>query len=241
MALTDRDRAVIGAAYSLGQVSATGLRLLISPALSVDTFGARLLRLTRARYLTRTPVIDGLRHTYLYGAGPKALTPGTPRPWRPSTAQLDHTLAIERALVALLRPGFAAPIEVVGWEGESEIRAWAPPGSPFPDLRLRWRVGDVQGYWYVEVDRATESRGAFRRKLVRYLSVQGAFAALVVTTTSQRAKNIATIAAEMGAPALITTATLIAGEADPRVIDILQKRTWPLSEATAALTKYARP
>ena len=93
VAVTDRDRAV-GSPRRTRWVRCLllGLRSLISPSVSADTFTARLRRLNRARYLTRTAVIDGLRRTYLYGAGPRGLTLER-RVRRPSTAQLDHTLA----------------------------------------------------------------------------------------------------------------------------------------------------
>jgi hypothetical protein len=171
----------------------------------------------------------------MYGVGPRSLTPGTPRPWRPSTAQLDHTLAIERTLVAILRPGFAEPVQVTGWEGESEIRAWALPGSAFPDLVLRWRVDGRRGSWSVEVDRATESRAALRRKLVRYLMRREARMVLVVTTTQARAKNIARIASEIGAPVLVTTSAAIAEQQDPDVLDSIRRCRTRLSVATQAI------
>lgn len=235
VAITDRDAAVIHAAYSLGYVTAGGLRELISPATGQETFSARLRLLTEARHLTRLACIDGLRRIYLYGIGPRSRAPGSPPPWRPATAQLDHTLAVERALVSLVRAGTVGPLQVAGWHGEGEIRAWARPGEPFPDLRIDWRVGDATGSWQVEVDRATESRAALRRKFGRYLAAANSFdLVLVVTTSPARARNVAVLAHEVGAPVLVATSHDLLSMSDPLVLDAIHRRSHLLSEATLA-------
>jgi hypothetical protein len=69
--------------------------------------------------------------------------------------------------------------------------------------------------------RGTESRNAWRRKLARYLHAADR-TLLVVTTSDLRARNLATLARELGAPALTTDfATLRNGEA-VRVYDAVK-------------------
>jgi Replication-relaxation len=239
IALTKRDEAIVRAAWSLGHVTADGLRQLLSPTTSLSTFTARLRRLRASRYLTRLEVVAGLRHTYLYGAGIRARAPGSPAPWRPSLTQLPHTLAVERTLLRLVDPSFAHRLTVTTWQGEAEIRAWAEPGAPFPDLVVNWSaaVADqpAHGMWTVEVDLATEAKAAWKRKLSRYLFHEPRCGRLLVVTTSrQRAANLARLAAHHGAPALTTTFTDLANSPNPVVLDATVRRPRPLVDASIA-------
>lgn len=195
--LTDRDRAIVRAAWSLGLATHETLRLLVSPHTRANTLRRRLCQLHRAGYLTQTRHIGPTGSIWLYGAGPRALVPGEPRPWRPSLAQLEHTLAVGDVLVALTgrRPG----LTISAWQGEAELRSWAAPGAPYPDARVAWRIErGGTGAWLVEVDRGTESHAAWRRKLVRYLVAGTVESVLAVTTTAARAQAIASLAAEVG-------------------------------------------
>lgn len=233
VALTARDRQVITVVSSLGLVTSQGLRRLVSPGTGTDTFSARLRLLLRARYLTRTEVVAGLRRTYLYGIGIAARAPGAAAPWRPGLAQLDHTLTVERSLLALLRDGFCPPVTVTSWVGEADIRGWAQPGDAFPDLRVSWTGQGLPGRWDVEVDRGTEASAAWRRKLARYpLYDTDPYTILVVTTSTQRARNIARLASRDGYPLLATTLTAVSADSDPDVWDATFKRRHPLSEAS---------
>jgi hypothetical protein len=81
----------------------------------------------------------------------------------------------------------------------------------------------------VELDRATESRAAWRRKLGRYLSCRSEEPVLVLTTSSRRAKHIAMLAADVGVPLLATTTESVHTEADPGVFDARVRRRLPLS------------
>jgi hypothetical protein len=232
--LTDRDRALVRAAWSLGLATHETLRLLVSPQTRANTLRRRLCLLHRDGYLTQTRHLGRGGAIWLYGAGPRALVPGEPRPWRPSVAQLEHTLAVGDVLVSLTRP--RPGVGITGWQGEAELRAWAAPGAPYPDARVTWEVGGARGAWLVEVDRATESHAAWRRKLVRYLAVVGAEQVLAVTTTPIRAKAIASLAAEVGVDLVATCGEAVAFADDPTVFDARTRRVTTLAAAALGLT-----
>ncbi len=235
--LTGRDRTIIATATSLGHATSEGLRRLISPSTSPNTFTSRLRVLVARRYLTRTDVIVGLRRIYLYGPGPRSREPGSPRSWAPALTQLAHTLAVETTLIRLLDPTLAPAISRTGWHGEAEHRAWARPGEPYPDLNIRWEAAldgdEIAGQWAVEVDRASEAKAAWRRKLARYWEDYTATRQiLVVTTSDTRARNLARLAAADGYPAITTTFTRLHDRPEPLVWDSAQRRKSTLSEAS---------
>lgn len=238
LALTDRDRALMHVAWSLGAATAPAMQALVGSMTHPDTFRRRLRRLHREGYLTQTRHVGPAGCVWLYSLGPRGRAPDGTRPWRPSIAQLEHTIAVGDAVVAMTRSGFASPIEVVGWQGEAELRGWAKPGEPFPDACVTWRRGEIRGVWLVEVDRATESQAAWRRKLLRYLAHQPG-TVLAVTTTSARAKRIAIAASDLGVDLVATTLRAVLTEADPLVYDASHRRLRSLSESTEHRTSQS--
>jgi hypothetical protein len=230
LALTDRDRRILRACWSLGAAPAPVLHTLISPDVAAGTFRDRLRRLHQHGYLHQQGYAAPHGGLWLYSIGRNGLTPGEPRPWRPGLTQVQHTLDVASAIVALTRLGFGAPLEVQGWQGEAEIRAWASPGAPFPDALVRWRRDHSEGTWQVEVDRATETRKAWRRKLVRYLTDQTGDPILALTTTEARAVALARVAADVGVPLLATTLHACQISLDPVVLDTRARRRLPLSQ-----------
>jgi len=232
IALTDRDRALIRAAWSLGLATHETLRMLVSPQTRANTLRRRLGQLHRHGYLTQTRHVGPGGCIWLYGVGARGLTPGEPRPWRPSLAQLEHTLTVGDVLVALTRSGFASPLVVTGWQGESEVRAWATPGTPFPDARVTWGAEDARGVWLVEVDRATESHAAWRRKLVRYVTARPSGTVLAITTSTARARGLATVASEIGLQLLATSLTETLLTPNPTVFDASLRRRCALANAS---------
>ena len=229
LALQPRDEKLIHAAWSLGYAPAATLRALVSPDVAPGTLRDRLRRLCQNGFLTQQRFVSPAGGLWLYGIGRAALQVGQPNPWRPSLAQISHTLAVGDAVVALTRPGFAAPLEVTGWRGEAELREWATPGAPFPDAEIQWRLSGSDGRWHVEVDRATESRAAWRRKLVRYLTADSGGAVLALTTSEPRARSLAHVAADLGVHALVTTLDEARANADPWVLDSRRRRRRPIS------------
>jgi hypothetical protein len=233
LALTNRDRALVRAAWSLGAAPHSTLRALVSPQTDGETLRRRMRQVHRAGYLAQTRHVGPAGCLWLYGAGPRSVGTGEPRPWRPGVAQIEHTVAIGDLLVALTRPGFAAPVAVTGWEGEAELRAWARPGDPFPDARVVWTLDGTPGVWLVEVDRATESRPAWRRKLTRYLAADVREPILAVTTSERRALGLAQVAADVGVDVLATTHAHVRDLDSPLVFDALRARRVSLAEASA--------
>lgn len=232
VSITPRDRLLVHAAWSLGWVTSPTLTQLVSPGTSVKTLTGRLSELAAAGYLRRRHVPAGPgAHIWLYGAGRNAATIDTAYrdAWRPPDTQLAHTLAVSETIAALVRPGALGQIEVTAWHGEAELRTWQEPGAPLPDLRLRWRLGDESGTFAVEVDRGTEARGAWRRKLVRYLHTRH-HVPLVVTTSDDRARNIARLARELGVPALTTDRHTLEAAAPPQVYDARRGRRRPIDD-----------
>ncbi|HEX8001324.1 MAG TPA: replication-relaxation family protein [Mycobacteriales bacterium] len=224
--LTSRDHDLVRAAWSLGWVTSPVLAQAVSPGTLPKTLAVRLSRLAAAGYLRRRRIVGGPQgHVWLYGAGPHArrIDAAYADAWRPSDAQLLHTLAIGDTLAALLTPGRLGTLRAAAWRGEAELRAWHAPGDAVADLHLAWTGPDQSGAWHVEVDRATESRNAWRRKLVRYLHAPGRDL-LVVTTSTERARNIAILARELGVPALTTDRHTLHADAVLQVYDAVKGR-----------------
>lgn len=239
--LTPRDRQLIRACWSLGYAPSSTLRALVSPTTSAGTLRDRLRRLHRAGHLVQIRYIAPTGDLWLYGIGRAALAPGEVAPWRPSLAQVEHTLAVGQAVVALTRPGFAPPLQITGWQGEAELRAWAPPGWPYPDARITWTRDQQHNSWLVEVDRATESRAAWRRKLVRYLTAALPDPVLVLTTSQTRATGLAVVAADLGVPLLATTLDAVCQQDDPPVLDARYRRQATLSAASCRPSSEVEP
>jgi hypothetical protein len=238
--LSTRDQQIVDTVARLGAAPTATLQALHSPHTTHSNMSRRLRQLCDHRLLRLSRHGGPVRNIWLYTIGPAALTPGQPRPWHPPLAQLQHTVAIGDALVALLRPTAAPGLLVTEWQGEAELRAWEQPGHPRPDLRVRWvanadadsPAGQRRGGWLdVEVDRGTEGRGAWRRKLARYLTYTSTAQILTVTTTDVRARSIAETAHAVGMRLLaLSEADLLAG-GDPLVYDAGVRRRHPLTAA----------
>ena len=239
LGLTDRDRHILHACWSLGAATGIALHALISPQVRLATFSRRLRLLSLAGYLTQHPY-GAPGHHWLYTLGRAALAPGQDWPWRPGPNQFTHTVAVAQTIVSLTRTGFAAPVRVTGWQGEGELRAFAAPGSPFPDARIDWQRETTNGAWLVEVDRGTEASGEWRRKLVRYLTSRTHDPVLTLTTSDRRAVHLAQLALEVGVPMLATTAAEIHTSTDPVVLDTRSRTRGPLSATTMPAPVSAR-
>jgi hypothetical protein len=113
-------------------------------------------------------------------------------------------------------------------------RSWKRiTGSPdfcaSPDLYVRWSTDDASGGWHVEVDRGTESRHALRRKLLRYLYTPDRVA-LVVTTSDERARNIARLGRELGARVLTTDRRTLHSGTPVVVYDVIKGCRRPVDD-----------
>ena len=234
VALTSRDHQFIRAAWSLGWVTCAGLTALVTPGTNPKTVSGRLNQLVRAGYLRQVRLLGGPDgHVWLYGVGSKAglIDDAYRRPWRPPLIQTHHTLAVEEMLLALHEPSFLAPLEVLAWQGEAELRTWAEPGEPYPDLRINWRRLDSDSAVDVEVDRGTQGRGAWQRKLARYL-LRGRLPLLVLTTSDQRARNLAVLGGAVGVR-LLALGRDDLQDPRPHAYDALRRQRRPLGQAIA--------
>ncbi|HEV7210007.1 MAG TPA: replication-relaxation family protein [Mycobacteriales bacterium] len=198
LCVTPRDRAIIHACYSLGWAPGPTFTALYRDA-DRTFLQRRMRRLSTAGYLELARVGGSTLATInLFAVGRAALPVGQPRPWRPRPAQIEHTLAVGDVLAQLATPGRWSWLQVEGWQGEAELRDWAAPGDPYPDLQVNWQANGIAGSWCVEVDRGTESGPAWRRKLVRYLRARPTATILAVTTGPARARNLAQLGIDVG-------------------------------------------
>ncbi len=207
LVLSDRDHAIIRAVWSLGATTSDVLRPLVTPASGPRALRRRLQQLCAHRYLRQRRVVGGRGHLYLYTVGHAAVRAddGLRDGWQPSLAQLEHTLAVGDVLAALVTTDAPAPLTVTSWQGEAELRSWARHSDPYPDARITWTQDGRPGAWQLEVDRGTEPRRVWRRKLVRYAVADSTDTILVVTTSPRRAANIARLAGIEGLPLIATT------------------------------------
>jgi hypothetical protein len=229
--LRSRDHELVRAAWSLGWATCRVLTDVISPATSPKTLAGRLTQLAAAGFLRRQRIVGGPGgHLWLYGAGRRAsaIDPAYADAWRPPDFHLAHTIEVGETLAALLSPGRLGAISVNEWKGQAELRTWHKPGEAMPDLSICWTSGARTGVWHVEVDRGTESRHALRRKFLRYLHAPDR-QVLVVTTSDERARNIAVLARELGAPVL-TSDRLLQRHAPPIVFDAMLGRRRTVDE-----------
>jgi hypothetical protein len=92
------------------------------------------------------------------------------RPWTPGALFLTHTLAASELYVRLREAERAGHLELsvflaepASWQRTTSL------GTLKPDAYALLAHGDIEDAWWIEVDRATESRNTIRRKLSLYL------------------------------------------------------------------------
>jgi hypothetical protein len=109
--------------------------------------------------------IDGQRVTS--GAGP---TGGRLRtPWEPSVQFVDHVLGVSGLYVSLREDEADGRLTELAFEAEPACWRTGPRSSAAvevikPDAFVSFAVGDYEYRYFVEVDRATQSRSVIRRK-----------------------------------------------------------------------------
>jgi hypothetical protein len=236
--LQSRDTEVVRAAWSLGLATADTLRALVAPSVPVSTFRYRLSKLHRAGYLEQVRYPGNRGHLWLYAATNRGVGARQVRGWRPGIAQLRHALTVADLLVAAHRPGFARPVWVCGWAGEAELRAWTRPRALVPSARIAWQCGQARGAWLLEVDRVTDARAGWERRLVRYLrryfEDRDDERLLLLTGAGwRRAVVLADLALAVGVPALVTTVPQFTVALDPDVLDTKTRTRRPLSDVYA--------
>ena len=222
--LSDRDRRILTTLSELKLMRSDQIERLSFPEQTAQDAGARHCRRTLAqlcelRVLARLERrIGGVRagssgHIYtLAPAGRRLLAhwndqerPSNRGVHEPGLHFVEHTLQIAELHVRLHEAHRHGVIELLGFEGEP--RAWrsytTATGSAItlkPDAYVRLGVGEWEERCFVEVDLATEGRGALARKMRSYgdyyktgreQAVDGVFPRVVwLTTTPSRARLI---------------------------------------------------
>lgn len=158
------------------------------------------------------------------------------RPWTPGTLFLAHTLAIAELYVCLREAERAGQLELPVFLAEPA--AWqrtASLGTIKPDAYALVAFGDIEDAWWIEVDRATESRNTLRRKLSLYLLATQAGVTgpdgitprvLITVPDTQRLETVREILADLGPVAQ----RLIAITLHNRAIEYLTKALHTLGE-----------
>lgn len=170
-----------------------------------------LARLNEQRLLVRlSRRIGGVRagsSGHVYAAGPigqRVLYPDRPprRFNEPSTAFLDHTLAVSEIVVRLAEADRAGAAELLECQTEPDCwRRFNPlSGSVLkPDLRVTLGVGAKEQHWFVEVDQGTVHLPSVIRKCRVYQdyfrsgaeqSQAGVFPRVLWLTTPARVKPL---------------------------------------------------
>jgi hypothetical protein len=141
-----------------------------------------LASMVRRRLVARLPrVIGGVRAGsagFVYVLDVAGLRLGSTsgrvaRPWSVGSSFLSHSLAVTKLFVELVRASDEGQ-QLVDFRGEPACwRTFSGPGGGRitlkPDAEVVMRSGGFEDWWFIEVDRGTESRPTLARKLDRYV------------------------------------------------------------------------
>lgn len=172
--LSRRDLAVVA---MLKRVRLASVRQLERVQFSGQPRTARrvLHELTKRRVVTRLPrSVGGVRAGsagHIYGldvVGQHLSQQGGPahgsrkrRPWTPGSRFVDHALAVTEVYVRLAELERDGAFELLAFEGEPECwRPFSRMGAPVilkPDAFVRLGFEDEEAWFFIEVDRGTES------------------------------------------------------------------------------------
>lgn len=175
----------------------------IAPFNSVSRANARLSALTRAQLVKRSFIgtLRGGRKAVYASARSRGFVRRMPPPATlPPTASLHHQLLISELYVATHHP-----LRATGAGSATLWRRFDRPlgtGTPLiPDALVRLQQHDTGYYFFVEVDRGTESRSIWQRKIELYLQCARSrsveillgitrFGVLVVTESERRLHHL---------------------------------------------------
>lgn len=186
--LSERDRAVIASVAKYRFLTARQIERLHFPVESHTELGAvrasrrALERLHGLGILSRLERrVGGVRAGsagYCYCLGPlgvRLVDAGTKRAIarEPSTAFLDHHLAVADVVVSLVRATRSSELELLAVEAEPACwrRSFGSGGANEtlkPDLYVVMALGDYESHAFVEVDLGTEHATVLERKAAQY-------------------------------------------------------------------------
>lgn len=182
--LSDREWAVLAALQRVRVATADQLERLVFADVTRRQARATLASMTRRRFLARLPrTVGGLAagsagFVYVRDVAGLRLGPLSGRrpvrPWPVGGPFLAHSLAISELFVALMTRTKGGPIHLLDFR--SEPACWRPFAGPGggqvvlkPDAEVVVADDQFEDRYFVEVDRATESRVTLQRKLSRYV------------------------------------------------------------------------
>lgn len=185
--LTDRDRAILTTLRRVRLATGHQLERLHFTDTSVRQRRRVLAALTEQGLIARLPrIVGGVRagsSGYLFTldvAGQRLTDQSGParghrvqRPWTPGVPFIAHTLLVTELYVRLVEAERTGAVKLRGFDTEPACwRTFSGRGGGRatlkPDAYLELELGDDADYWFVEVDRGTESPGTLARKAETY-------------------------------------------------------------------------
>jgi hypothetical protein len=190
--LSPREHAIVATLDRLRIASATQLSRLHFIDAGTPRTAARRTRRTLHRLVSRRVILRLDRRIggpgagsadYVYAldvAGQRLASACGPaggarirRPWTPGVSFLRHGLAVSELYVRLWEAEIAGGLDLLDFDAEPLCwRTFTGIGGARlalkPDAFLRLGIGDYEAFYFIEVDRATQSRPAITRKLTRY-------------------------------------------------------------------------
>ncbi len=151
---------------------------------------ARHRRVRQLARLSRMQVITRLQHHVVGGVGggsrsrPYVLDVAglrlldssgqARRPWQPSTPFIEHAVMVSETYVRLVEADRGGLAELLGFDAEPKCwRYWRDRHGETvalkPDADATLGVGEFELHWFIECDRATESRPRITRKAREYV------------------------------------------------------------------------
>ena len=180
--LSDRERVVLGSLRRLRVATSGQLERLHFADVTARQARAVLASLVERRLIARLPrAVGGVRagsagYVYVLDVAGQRLSPASgrriQRPWPVGTPFLAHSLAVTELYVRLIEAERHGRAELRLGEFRTEPACWrsfAAPGAGRvtlkPDAEVTLGLGRFEDRWFIEVDRATESRSTLDRKL----------------------------------------------------------------------------
>jgi hypothetical protein len=184
--LSDRERAVLGSLRRLQVATSAQLERLHFADVTARQARAVLASLVERRLIARLPrQVGGVRagsagYIYVLDVAGQRLNPTggrrVQRPWPVGTPFLAHTLAVSELYVRLMEAERQGQAALRLGEFHTEPACWRSFAAPSagrvtlkPDAEVTLGLGRFEDRWFIEVDRATESRSTLDRKLGCYL------------------------------------------------------------------------
>lgn len=183
-ALSDRESDVLATLRRIRVATGDGLQRLHFADVTTRQARATLASMTRRRLVARLPrAVGGYAagsEGFAYVLDVAGLRLGAPsgrrvvRPWPVGGPFLAHSLAITELFVTLSEGTLSGPTRLLEFHGEPACwRPFPAPGGGTavlkPDAEIILADEQFEDRWFVEVDRATESRLTLTRKLSRYV------------------------------------------------------------------------